>query len=100
PPVPATVESITPAELRMHLDFLASEELGGRYTLAPNFAVSARYLAVHLKAYGFRGAGTKGDFLQFFEVASTRPDLARTSLSCTSKGQTQQYKYGDFFVFG
>ena len=67
PPVPATVESITPAELRMHLDFLASKELGGRYTLASNFAVSARYLAAHLKAYGFRGAGPEGDFLQFFD---------------------------------
>ena len=99
PPVPATVESITPAELRMHLDFLASKELGGRYTLASNFAVSARYLAAHLKAYGFRGAGPDGDFLQFFDVASTKPDTAKTSLSYTVNGQTSSYKYGDFFVF-
>lgn len=100
PPVPATVESITPAELRMHLDFLASKELGGRYTLAPNFAVSARYLAAHLKAYGFRGAGTNGDFLQFFDVTSTKPDVAKMLLSYTVNGETSSYKYGDFFVFG
>src|SRR5437764_7844385 len=100
PPVPATVESITPTELRMHLDFLASKELGGRYTLAPNFAVSARYLASHLKAYGFRVAGTNGDFLQYFDVTSTKPDAAKTSLSYTVNGQTSSYKYGDFFSFG
>lgn len=100
PPVPATVESITPAELRMHLDFLASKELGGRYTLAPNFAVSARYLAAHLKAYGFHGAGTNGDFLQFFDVASSKPDAAKSSLSYIVNGQTSSYKYGDFFTSG
>ena len=44
PPVPTTVDSITPGELRMHLQFLASEELGGRYTLSPGFAIAARYL--------------------------------------------------------
>src|ERR1700694_5775409 len=100
PAVPATVESITPAELRMHLEFLASSELGGRYTLSPSFAVAARYLAAHLKAYGFHGAGTNGDFLQFFDVASSKPDTAKSSLSCTINGQTSSYKYGDFFTFG
>ncbi len=99
PPVPATVESITPAELRMHLDFLASKELGGRYTLAPNFAIAARYLASHLKAYGFHGAGPNGDFLQFFDVASTKVDAARTALSLTTNGQDSNYKYGDFLSF-
>src|SRR6516162_5864861 len=83
PPVPATVSSITPEELRMHLQFLASDELGGRYTLAPNFAISARYLASHLEAYGFRGAGEHGSFLQTFEVMSTRPDPAKSALAIT-----------------
>jgi hypothetical protein len=84
----------------MHLDFLASDELGGRYTLAPNFAISARYLASHLKAYGFRGAGANGDFLQFFDVVSSKPDTTKTLLSLTTKGQSSSYKYGDFFIFG
>jgi len=65
-PVPATVETITPGELRMHLEFLASDELGGRATLAPNFAIAARYLATNLKAYGFRGMGEHGDFSSAF----------------------------------
>ena len=64
PSVPATVDSITPGELRMHLEFLASQELGGRYTLSPSFAIAARYIATRLESYGFKGAGEHGDFLQ------------------------------------
>jgi len=98
-PVPPSVESITPEELRMHLEFLASDELGGRYTLAPNFAISSRYLAAHLKSYGFRGAAKNGDFLQYFDVVSSRPDPARTSLALTMDGATTNYELGDVFSF-
>src|SRR5215472_12323250 len=73
PPVPNTVDSITPTELRMHLEFLASDELGGRYTLSPSLGIVARYLAAHLEAYGFRGAGEHGSFLQNFEVIAAKP---------------------------
>jgi hypothetical protein len=96
PPVPNTVDSITPSELRMHLDFLASEELGGRYTLSPSFAIAARYLAAHLQAYGFRGAGEHGSFLQPFEVVSGKPDAPNTSLSLTIAGRSKSYELGDF----
>jgi hypothetical protein len=81
--------------MRMHLEFLASDELGGRYTLAPNFAISARYLAAHLEAYGFRGAGEHGSFLQTFEVISTQLDPAETSLELTMGGKTSTYNSDD-----
>ena len=100
-PVPTvSVDSITPAELRMHLEFLASPELGGRYTLAPSFAIAARYLAAHLEAYGFQAAGDKGDFLQHFKVVSSRADREKSSLSITVKGKSTDYQFGDFYVFG
>jgi hypothetical protein len=100
PPVPPTVESITPTELRMHLEFLASPELGGRYTLSPNFAVAARYLAAHLEAYGFRGAGPNGNFLQTFQVVSAKPDTTKSSLEVTKAGKTTSYHFGDFYLGG
>lgn len=99
-PVPSTVETITPEELRMHLEFLASDELGGRYTLAPNFAISARYLASHLKSYGFHGAAKNGDFMQYFDVITSRPDAAHTSLALTIGGKTTNYELGDVYTFG
>ncbi|HKD80684.1 MAG TPA: M28 family peptidase [Candidatus Angelobacter sp.] len=98
PAVPTTVDSITPGELRMHLEFLSSQELGGRYTLSPNFAIAARYLAAHLEAYGFRGAGEHGDFLQTFQVVSAKPDTAKSSLAITKAGKTSDYHFGDFYL--
>jgi Zn-dependent M28 family amino/carboxypeptidase len=100
PPVPNTVDSITSTELRMHLEFLASNELGGRYTLSPNFAIAARYLATHLEAYGFRGAGDQGSFLQTFEVVSVKPDPANCAFTLTIGDKTSNYKFGDFYPLG
>ena len=98
PPVPATVDAITPGELRMHLEFLASSELGGRYTLSPSFAIAARYLASHLEGYGFKGAGENGNFLQTFQVVSTKPDTAKSSLEVTAGGKITSYHFGDFYI--
>jgi hypothetical protein len=98
PSVPPTVDSITPGELRMHLQFLASQELGGRYTLSPSFAIAARYLATRLEAYGFKGAGEHGDFLQTFQVVSSKPDTAKSSLEITAGGKTNSYHFGDFYA--
>jgi hypothetical protein len=98
PSVPPTVDSITPGELRMHLQFLASQELGGRYTLSPSFAIAARYLATRLEAYGFKGAGEHGDFLQIFQVVSSKPDTAKSSLEITAGGKTNSYHFGDFYA--
>lgn len=98
PPVPSTVDAITPGELRMHLQFLASEELGGRYTLSPGFAIAARYLASHLEAYGFKGAGEHGDFLQTFQVVSAKPDASKSALELTFGGKAKSYHFGDFYI--
>ena len=98
PPVPVTVDAITSNELRMHLEFLASPELGGRYTLSPGFAIAARYLATHLQAYGFKGAGDHGGFLQTFQVVSSKPDSAKSSLEVTTGGKTKSYRFGEFYM--
>jgi hypothetical protein len=98
PAVPETVETITPSELRMHLEFLASDELGGRYTLSPSFAIAARYLASHLKGYGFAGGAKDGTFLQTFEVLSTKADSSKTRLELTMDGKAEGLKLGEDFV--
>ena len=98
PAVPATVDSITATEMRGHLEFLSSNELGGRYTLSPSFPIVARYLASELEAYGFRGAAAQGSFLQKFEVVSTKTDPSRTSLHLSIGGKDEAAQYGlDFF---
>ena len=74
PKPPSTaVNDITPAELREHLSFLASDELGGRYTLSTNFPIAARYPATRLQAWGYKPAGDNGTFFQHFDLVSSKP---------------------------
>lgn len=98
PPVPTTVDSITASELRMHLEFLSSTELGGRYTLSPSLAIAARYLASQLEGYGFHGAGPDGHFLQRFEVVSSKPDEAKVSLELNLAGKPEKERFGQDFL--
>lgn len=81
----------------MHLEFLASDELGGRYTLSPNFAIAARYLASRLEADGFKGAAN-GSFLQTFDVLSSKADPSKSNLELTIKGQASPLKFVDDFL--
>lgn len=82
----------------MHLEFLSSTELGGRYTLSPNFAIAARYLASQLEGYGFRGAGPGGNFLQRFDLISSKPDQGKMSLELSLQGNSETAKFGqDYF---
>jgi hypothetical protein len=95
-PPAESVAAINPTELRMHLEFLSSDQLGGRYTLSPNFGIAAEYLATRLKAYGYKGAGDNGSYMQGFEVLTVKPDADKSSLSMTIAGQKADYTYGDF----
>lgn len=99
-PPAESVAAINPTELRMHLEFLSSDQLGGRYTLSPNFAIAAEYLATRLKAYGYKGVGDNGSYMQSFEVITGKPDPDKTSLSMTIGGQKVDYSYGEFFNSG
>jgi hypothetical protein len=94
------MKEINPTELRMHLEFLASQEFGGRYTLSPNFSVAAKYLATRLESYGYKGAGKDGSFYQPFDVISSAVEPQNSSMSITAKGNTTEYKYGDFYNGG
>src|SRR5687767_10719490 len=79
PLVPVSgVTSITPRELRTHLSFLASKELGGRYTFSQGNRIAARYLASQLESYGFYGVARDGSYLQRIEFASKALDRKNT----------------------
>lgn len=96
-PPPEAENLISPVELRENLEFLASNELGGRYTLSPSFAVAARYLASRLEAYGYKPAGDSGTYFQHFDVILSKPKPDDCSASLTINGQKIDLKFGDFF---
>lgn len=96
---PAVAENvISPTELREHLEFLASNELGGRYTLSPSFAIAARYLASRLEAYGYKPVGDDGTYFQHFDVISARPKPEECALMLAINGEKTDLKFGDFLV--
>lgn len=98
PTPPSTaVKDINPTELREHLAFLASPELGGRYTLSPSLPIAARYLATRLEAWGYKPGGDSGTYFQHFPLISSKPKPDECSLAITENDSTASYKFGDFF---
>ncbi|HKV39830.1 MAG TPA: M28 family peptidase [Blastocatellia bacterium] len=96
-PSPAATSSITAASLKRHLSFLASDELGGRYTLSPSNRIAARYLASQLEYYGFRGAAPHGAFFQKVPLVFQQVNLGVSKLVLTQGDSRREFKYGDDF---
>jgi len=65
-------ETITEAELKAHLKFIASDELEGRETTKRGLKLAARYIASFLDAYGYKPIGDNGTFFQNFDVDVTK----------------------------
>jgi hypothetical protein len=90
------VNSITARDLKKHLSFLASDELGGRFTLSQGNRIAARYLASQLEAYGYCGGAHDGSFFQKVPLSYRSIDAPASRVSLTAAGQTTEFKYGDF----
>ncbi len=99
-PLPAaeSTSTITAGDLKKHLSFLASDELGGRYTLSPSNRVAARYLASQLESYGYRGAGRDGSFFQKVPLSYRNIDLPNSYVSIEGSGSKQRFGYATGFA--
>jgi hypothetical protein len=97
PPAEATA-SITASELKKHLSFIASDELGGRYTFSEGNRKAAAYLASQLASYGYRGAASDGSFLQPVPLGYRKVEVDKTSLTLDLAGAKKILKYGDDFL--
>ncbi len=60
--------SITAADLKKHLSYLASDELEGRGTGTRGQHKAAEYIANHFKSLGLKGIGPNGSYLQPVEL--------------------------------
>ncbi|MBI3948935.1 MAG: M28 family peptidase [Acidobacteria bacterium] len=96
-PPPAAVESINEADLRQHEEFLASDELGGRYAFSPSNAIVARYLASRLRNYGVRGGAEDESFFQRFELVSQQFNPDDSFIEMKQKGGTVRFYFGKDF---
>src|SRR6266571_9123249 len=98
-PVPEATASITARDLKKHLSFLASDELGGRYTLSPSNRIAARYLASQLESFGYRGAAHGHSFFQKVPLSYRHVDAAKSrAIVSAGQGSEQDFAYGDGFM--
>jgi Tol biopolymer transport system component len=78
PDLRQTTAAITPADIRLHISYLASEALGGRLTGSDGERLATDYVARMLGAMGLQPAGDDGTFFQTF------PFTAGVSLDATN----------------
>jgi Peptidase family M28 len=97
-PTAEATSSITARDLRRHLSFLASDELGGRYTLSRSNLIAARYLAAQLESYGYRGAARDDSFFQRVPLSYRSVDLATSRVTLNVNGAKRDFKYADGFI--
>ena len=100
-PLPSSevTSSITTRDLKKHLSFLASDELGGRYTLSQGNRIAARYLASELESYGYKGAARDGSFFQKVPLSYRNVNMDKSSLVLNAGETKRSFKYADDFGF-
>src|SRR6266705_2141017 len=57
-------DTITTAQLKDYLSFIASDEMEGRDTPSRGLDTTAKFLAMNLSRWGFKPAGDDGSFFQ------------------------------------
>jgi len=98
PPANSTA-GITAQDLKKHISFLASDELGGRYTFSPSNRIAARYLATQLESYGFRGAALDGSFFQKVPFAILTIDESLNRGILAAGDSKKEFSYPNDYVF-
>lgn len=95
--VQAAREFIRQDLLRMHLSFIASDELEGRNTPSRGLDVAARYLSTHMQFYGFQPGGDEGSFYQKMKIV-TRKTSAKSAIKVQAGDQSVELAFGKDFV--
>src|SRR4029434_1945626 len=79
------VDTITPAQLKNYLSFIASDEMEGRDTPSRGLDTTAKFLAMNLERWGFKPAGDNGTFFQRIELSRNRVDSAQTHVELNGR---------------
>ena len=91
--------TITPADVKAHVAFLASDELKGRDTPSPGLEMAAKYIADHFKSLGLKPAGDSGTYIQRWPYNVRKLDASKMSIMLHGKNGHVEPKYGsEFFI--
>jgi Tol biopolymer transport system component/Zn-dependent M28 family amino/carboxypeptidase len=88
----ATSADISEADLRRHVETLASDAMEGRLTGAPGGKRAAEYVAAAFKTYGLEPGGEAGTYMQSFEFTAGVSLGADNALSLTIGGRSTSLK--------
>lgn len=80
------VDTITAAEMKDYLSFVASDEMEGRDTPSRGLDTIAKFLAMNLSRWGFKPAGDDGSFFQ--KIGLRRDYLEKAETTVQLNGQT------------
>lgn len=93
------VESINKHDLKMHMLFLASDELKGRDTGEPGLQVAARYLAVQAEQLGLKALDADQDYMQPYLIAEKGYDREKSGINITSADGAVELSKDPFYIF-
>ncbi len=88
------VDTISAAQLKNYLSFIASDEMEGRDTPSRGLDTTAKFIAMNLERWGFRPAGDDGSFFQKIVLRRDQLDGAHSSAEING----QKFNFGDDFL--
>src|SRR5258706_5933298 len=88
------VETISAAQLKNYLYFIASDEMEGRDTPSRGLDTTAKFIAMNLERWGFKPAG---DDDTFFQHITLRRDILDGAHS-VAEINGQKFSYGEDFL--
>jgi len=98
-PPRSALDSIRPADVRRHIDFLASDSLKGRDTPSEGLNIAADYLVAEFKRYGLQPL--RGSYFQKFNVNRVRlGDDSYLKLAKTGQPETSFHIKREFMPYG
>ena len=98
PDAQQAMASISKAELRAHMAFLADDLLEGRGPGTRGHELAARYVAAQFEALGLDPAGDKGTYYQRVPFREITVQPEQCSMTITRGATTEQLKWGDDFL--
>ncbi len=93
-PARKAAETITAEQLRDYLYFVASDEMEGRDTPSRGLDLTAKFIALNLKRWGFKPAGDNGSFLQTIALSRDAIDAEKNTLEIGG----QKFAFGEDFL--
>ena len=88
------VDTISAAQLRIYLSFIASDEMEGRDTPSRGLDTTAKFIAMNLERWGFKPAGDNDSFFQ--KIVLRRDQVDGTHSFTEINGQ--KFNFGEDFL--